>query len=290
MSEGLAEAEFGSSEPFVTGLRKWIDSLGQVHRASFFVLPEDRVRYEVKSKGAYRVGLWKQRWKDSRLVEFTPISETRVTRKEPLFRDITAHAFHSVDSFDQQLLKGNTWWRSRLDSATGIDLYSGNGIAVGDIDKDGLDEIYVCQPGGLPNRLYKNRGDGTFIDITERAGVGVLDVTTSALFVDFRNSGHQDLVVLRNTGPLLFLNNGDGTFAHSPDAFRFRTVPQGSFTSMAAADYDRDGRVDLYVCCYVYFQSEEQYRYPLPYHDALKTVHRTSCFITASRPPAATFA
>ena len=69
-------------------------------------------------------------------------------------------------------------------------------------------------------------------------------------------------------GPLLFITMGDGTFTHSPDAFRFRTPPQGSFTGMAAADYDRDGRVDLYLCCYVYFQSEDQYRYPLPYHDA----------------------
>ena len=48
----------------------------------------------------------------------------------------------------------------------------------------------------------------------------------------------------------------------------FATPPQGSFTGMAAADYDRDGKLDLYLCCYVYFQSEDQYRYPSPYHDA----------------------
>ena len=47
-----------------------------------------------------------------------------------------------------------------------------------------------------------------------------------------------------------------------------RSPPQGSFTSVAAADYDRDGRLDLYFCCYVYYQSEAQYRYPVPYHDA----------------------
>lgn len=68
-----------------------------------------------------------------------------------------------------------------------------NGVAVGDIDNDGWDEIYVCQTGGLPNRLYKNRGDATFADVTEKAGVGVLDNTACALFADFRNSGHQDL-------------------------------------------------------------------------------------------------
>ena len=163
--------------------------------------------------------------------------------------------------------RGVPYWRARLDSASGIDVYGNNGIAVGDIDNDGQDEIYVCQPGGLPNRLYQCR-QGRLEDITEHAGVGVLDDTASALFVDFRNSGLQDLVVLRPAGPLLFLNRGDGRFQSSPDAFRFARPPQGTFTGMAAADFDNDGRVDLYLCCYIYFQSEDQYRYPAPYHDA----------------------
>ena len=264
VAEGVSEAEFGSEGDF----EQWIASLGRVRRASFFVLPDDVVRYEIASEGAYRVGLWRQVWKDGRLLESQPLSETLVMAKAPLFEEITGHSFRGVDSFHEQLLKGNVWWRSRLDSATGIDIYGSNGVAAGDIDNDGWDEIYVCQPGGLPNRLYKNRGDGAFTDITEKAGVAILDETTCALFVDFRNSGHQDLVVLRSSGPLLFLNKGDGTFIEMPDAFQFRTVPQGSFTGMAAADYDRNGRVDLYLCCYVYFQSEDQYRYPAPYHDA----------------------
>ena len=137
-----------------------------------------------------------------------------------------------------------------------------------DIDNDGVDEIYVCQPGGLPNRLYKIRADGTAADITERSGLGVLDETTCALFADFNNSGRQDAVVLRSSGPLYFLNRGDGTFVEQRDAFQFKTSPQGSFTGMAAADFDRDGRLDLYLCCYIYFQSEDQYQYPAPYQDA----------------------
>jgi tetratricopeptide (TPR) repeat protein len=181
---------------------------------------------------------------------------------------VTGHIFGRTPSFIEQLLPGNPHWRARLDSATGIDVYGNQGIAVGDIDSDGADEVYVCQPGGLPNRVYKFRPDGSAEDITERTGLGILDETTSALFVDFRNSGRQDVVILRGSGPLLFLNQGDGTFREHPDAFRFSTLPQGSFTGMAAADYDRDGRVDLYLCCYVYFQSEDQYQYPSPYHDA----------------------
>ncbi len=64
------------------------------------------------------------------------------------------------------------------------------------------------------------------------------------------------------------MNRGDGTFAEQRDAFQFKTTPQGSFTGMAAADFDRDGRLDLYLCCYIYFQSEDQYQYPAPYQDA----------------------
>jgi tetratricopeptide (TPR) repeat protein len=74
--------------------------------------------------------------------------------------------------------------------------------------------------------------------------------------------------VLRPDGPLLFINHGGAGFAHQPGAFRFRTTPQGSFTGMAAADYDRDGRVDLYLCTYSFFRDGNQYRYPSPYYDA----------------------
>lgn len=268
ISESVSEGEFGADGELRSGLAKWTQSLGRIRRAQFFVLPDHLIRYEIAGEGAHRVGVWRQIWKDGRLEEWRPIRETLVTADERLFDDITGYSFRNVDSFERQLARGNVWWRSRLDAATGIDIYGSNGVAVGDMDQDGLDEIYVCQPGGLPNRLYKNRGDGTLVDITEQAGVGVLDDTTCALFVDFRNSGRQDLVVLRSLGPLLFLNNGDDTFTHAPDAFRFNTQPQGTFTGMAAADYDRDGHVDLYLCCYVYFQSEDQYRYPVPYHDA----------------------
>jgi tetratricopeptide (TPR) repeat protein len=268
IAEGVTEAEFGSGAGFVDGLAQWIQSLGRIRRARFFVLPDHLLRYEIAGDAGYRVGLWKQVWQAGRLRSAEPVSEVLTTAHEPMFQDITGHAFARTQSFHEQLRKGNVFWRSRMDAATGIDIYGNNGVAVGDIDNDGWDEIYVCQQAGLPNRLYKNRGDGTFADITGQAGVGVLDESTCALFVDFRNSGHQDLIVLGGAGPLLFLNDGSGKFAHRPDAFRFSRPPQGVFTGMAAADYDRDGAVDLYLCTYLFFQSEDQYRYAVPYHDA----------------------
>ncbi len=266
--EGVSKAEYSPDwTDASTGLQKWIDSLGPIRSARFFVLPDDVIRFEVASDRQYRVGLWKQKWSGGRITEFAPIEETLVTAPAPLFREITAHAFSTAPSFESQLRYGIPYWRAHLDAASGIDVHGHNGIAVGDIDNDGIDEIYICQPGGLPNRLYKNRA-GVFEDISDRAGVGLLDPTSSALFLDLRNSGHQDLVVLRPDGPLLFLNQGDGRFQHKPGAFRFRTTPQGSFTGMAAADYDRDGKLDLYLCTYNFFSDGNQYRYPTPYFDA----------------------
>jgi tetratricopeptide (TPR) repeat protein len=270
---GVWEAEFDPADrDFASGLRRWIESLGRVRRAGFSVLPGGLVRYEVAGTGAagleYRVGWWKHAWQEGKLARFEPVSEALVRAPRPLFEDVTSSLFGNAPSFHQQLARGVPYWRARLDSAGGIDVYGNNGIAVGDIDGDGWDEVYVCQPGGLPNRLYRLGRDGSFEDVTERAGVAVLDDTASALFLDLRNSGRQDLIVATRNTLLLFLNQGDGAFRLLPDAFRFATPPQGTFTGIAAADYDRDGRIDLYVCSYVYYQSEDQYRYPIPYHDA----------------------
>jgi tetratricopeptide (TPR) repeat protein len=166
------------------------------------------------------------------------------------------------------MLSGVDHWRTVLDGACGIDVYGNNGIAAGDIDNDGFDDLYICQPAGLPNRLYRNRGDGTFDDITEQSGVGVLDATACALFADLENKGVQDLLVVCGSGPLLFLNDGKGKFSLKPDAFQFAHPPQGTFTHAAIADYDGDGRLDIYFCLYSYYLGLDQYHYPAPYFDA----------------------
>lgn len=269
----VSEARFGASaESFAGGLRRWVAALGTVRRAGFHALPDDIVRFEVSSEISggleYRVGQWRMSWRGGRLSGFEPLSETLARSPQPLFADVTAELFGHLDSFRDQLANGIPYWRSRLDSASGIGIYGNQGVAVGDIDGDGWDELYVCQPGGLPNRLYSRQSDGSWVDITEEAGVGVLDNTAQALFLDLRNLGVQDLVVLTSAGPLLFLNDGSGRFRLRQNAFRFKQQAQGTFAGMAAADYDRDGKVDLYLCSYLYFQSEDQYRYPSPYHDA----------------------
>jgi tetratricopeptide (TPR) repeat protein len=239
-----------------------------------------RVRYELVGTGSgfhheQRVGYWNLEWEarssdsaEYQLRRWQAVDETRTRSASPIFRDITASVLGGNASYSGQMLRGVDHWRTVLDGACGIDIYGHNGVSVADVDNDGFDDIYVCQPAGLPNRLYRNRGDGTFEDITETSGLGVLDNTTCALFADFSNRGLQDVVVVRANGPLLFVNEGGGRFRHQPDAFQFAHSPQGTFTGAALADYDRDGFLDIYFCLYVYYRGAGQYKYPVPYHDA----------------------
>jgi len=237
-----------------------------------------RVRYEFVGMGSgfhreQRAGYWDLMWAatssgEFHLLNWQSLHETQSRSTAPAFVDITAAALSGNASYSAQLLRGTDYWRTVLDGSCGIDIYGHNGVSVGDIDGDGFDDLYMCQPGGLPNRLYRNRGDGTFEDITEASGVGVIENTACALIVDVDNDGHQDLIVVRANGPLLFLNDGTGKFHQKPDAFHFADPPQGTFVGAAVADYDRDGWLDIYFSLYVYYQGTDQYKYPSPYYDA----------------------
>jgi tetratricopeptide (TPR) repeat protein len=260
-----AAADFESGDTNVGGIREFTGHL------------KTRVRYELVGSGhdfyrEQRVGHWELEWEaksgDFRVKSWQGLGETFSRASDPVFVDIAAQAFGSNSSYSAQLLHGVDYWRTVLDGACGIDIYGHNGVSVGDIDGDGFDDLYVCQAAGLPNRLYRNRGDGTFEDVTEASGVGILDNTACALFADFDNDGRQDLIVVCTSGPLLFLNQGGGKFLQKPDAFKFANSPQGTFTGAAVADYDRDGWLDIYFCLYIYYQGTDQYKYPLPYYDA----------------------
>ena len=267
----------------------WLRELARIDVAEFAITDIEEIasaaltvrldlRYDIvgdriDKRREERIGSWRMEWARSesagwKATRWQAGKETVSRASGAVFLDVTAQALGGVGSYKSQMLRGTDYWRTVLDGACGIDVYGNNGVAAGDYDNDGFDDLYVCQPAGLPNRLYRNRGDGTFEDVTEKAGLGVLDSTACALFADFRNLGLQDLLVVCGGGPLLFLNQGDGTFAIKRDAFQFARPPEGTFTHAAIADYDRDGRLDIYFCLYSYYLGLDQYHYPVPYFDA----------------------
>ena len=283
-------------DAFLADVREWLRDLAEIVVAEFQIISVHNdtpvsssaakwehftttVRYEIVGTGSgfhreQRVGHWELHWEtlppgELRLMRWRALNEERSRAQIPIFQDITADAFERNDAYASQLLPGADYWRTILDGACGIDIYGHNGVSAADIDGDGLDDLYVCQPSGLPNRLFRNRGDGTFEDITESAGVGVLENTSCALFADIDNDGRKDLIVVRANGPMLFLNQGGCKFRLKTGAFEFANPPQGTFTGAAMADYDRDGWLDVYFCLYSYYQGADQYRYPVPYFDAL---------------------
>ncbi len=272
-------------------LREWQDRLkdfSKIITAEFQVTAIDgasppgqvrtRVRYEIVGTGEtfhreQRIGVWEMTWSPSSagmflLRSWQVAEETQARSAARIYADITKAALGGNASYASQLQHGTDYWRTVIDGAAGIDVYGHNGVSVADVDGDGFDDLYVCQPAGLPNRLYRNRGDGTFEDITESSGLGILDNTACALFADFDNDGGQDVILVRAGGPLLFLNEGNGEFREKPNAFQFANPPQGTFTGAAVADYDRDGWLDIYFCLYAFYQGAGQYKYPSPYHDA----------------------
>jgi hypothetical protein len=150
----------------------------------------------------------------------------------------------------------------------------GMGVAVGDYDNDGDPDLYITNFG--PNRLYRNKGDGSFIDVTEAAGEGLGDPrwSTSASFADYDGDGDLDLFVANYVdftvagarmcsdptgirdycGPLrfrpipdrLFRNNGDGTFGDVSETSGIMKA-DGPGLGVAAADFNGDGLIDFYV-------------------------------------------
>ena len=133
----------------------------------------------------------------------------------------------------------------------------GNGVAVADVDGDGLLDIYFTnQIGG--NQLWKNLGGGRFADITKDAGVALAGrISVTASFADLDNDGDEDLVVTTvRGGNVLFENDGKGHFRDISKAAGVDHV--GHSSGVVLFDFDRDGLVDLYVCNVGHYTTDER--------------------------------
>jgi len=128
-----------------------------------------------------------------------------------------------------------------------INLYDhGSGLAVGDYDNDGREDIYFLNQLG-PNALYRNVGDGSFVDVTAKAGVAIGNrISVGATFADYDNDGWPDLFVTTTRGGnVLFHNRGDGTFEDVTAAAGLSHV--GHSQTPVFFDYDNDGYLDLFL-------------------------------------------
>jgi hypothetical protein len=173
--------------------------------------------------------------------------------------DRTAWAL-PADLLLNQLQPGVDIWREHIDAYLGVGVLGHHGLCVADVNQDGLEDLFLCQPGGLPNRLLLREPGGTFRDISARAGVDILDPSSSALLVDLDGDGDPDLVVVAGDELVFMENRGEGLF-------RARSrVSALSVTSLSAADVDLDGDLDLYACAYL--SPYEGQAIPLPYHQA----------------------
>ncbi len=235
--------------------------------------PSERARNErdARSSAASGVG------EPARLPQVTP---TVPAGPEDQFRDVTASA--GIDFVHQ-------FCGTRVGN---IIMSNGAGVVVLDYDGDGWMDLYFVNSGPLegvteagsgtkrePNRLYRNRRDGTFEDVTGRAGVAGRGYGTAAASADFDRDGWPDLYVVAIGPNQLYRNRGDGTFEEV--TANAGVGDQGTGIGAAWADVDNDGWLDLFVANYLTFDPEAKlffnpnaYPGPLAYSGELNRLYR----------------
>src|SRR5690348_10927813 len=141
---------------------------------------------------------------------------------------------------------------------------TGTGVAIFDYDNDGWPDIFIVNgtklegfpTGKAPtNHLYRNNHDGTFTDVTEKAGLAHTGWGQGVCVGDYDNDGFEDLYVTYYGKNVLYHNNGDGTFTDVSEKAHVAGTGKYWGTGCAFVDYDRDGKLDLMVANYVDYDS-----------------------------------
>ena len=212
-------------------------------------------------------------------VEFT-VTPPIAAGTNDLFEDVTAKA-------------GITFVQQFCDERIANILESnGSGAAILDYDKDGFMDIYIVNPGPLdgvthhkegtrrePNRLYHNKGDGTFEDVTVKAGVAGSGYSLAVAVGDYDNDGYPDIYVVNVGKNILYHNRGNGTFEDVTD--KAGVGDKGTGIGATWVDIDGDGKLDLFVANYLTYDpnykqyfNPDAYPGPLGYKPELNALYR----------------
>lgn len=218
-------------------------------------------------------GTWKSDWliqgDDLIFQSSIAVSGQVVTLdQETIFQDVTASILPPGSDTDLELTGENFFWRERIPAAFEPDQFGETGVSIADLNGDGLEDVYLCQIGGLRNRLWLRSPDGLLKE-SPPCGLEIRDNTCSALFLDFDGDRDRDAVLTTAVGVVFFENDGTGLFTEKK---RLPKINKGF--GMSAADYDQDGDLDLYIC--QYHGSDEDpdqksrgaFPHPYPVYDA----------------------
>ena len=175
---------------------------------------------------------------------------SRLLAAPPLFEEVPASA-SGISWVHQNAMSPNRYLPETM----------GPGVAFCDYDNDGWADVFLVNSGAcdfyqppapLRNALYKNNRDGTFTDVTEKAGVaGGTGFGMGCAIADYDNDGYPDILVTAYGRCTLYHNNGNGTFTDVTD--KAGVAAPGWTTSAVWFDYDNDGKLDLFLCSFVQF-------------------------------------
>lgn len=207
-----------------------------------------QLHVEADRDGAEYSASWHCTWEEGtppRLASLRVEKFETVRSSGPWFVDATRSVIGANPRFDAQVLHGIEYWSQRITRIGDLAMSGHHGIATGDVNGDGLDDLYVCDGGSLPNQLYLQQPDGTAKEVAADWGVAWLEDSRGALLVDLDNDGDQDLVVSTIAMIAFAENTGSGKF-ELRGGFPGAPYP----FSLSAADYDSDGDLDIYTCVY----------------------------------------